>query len=127
MSNSEKIVIDLGSVRIDLSVESEPFPVCENLNHAEIQLQEEMPALEINQPAARTSFVLGALLYSRSDLERYRSRRERVKVKMAGMFSLARDIPPALALEVVESVKVYGIFHAQTDVKDALTKAGRIS
>ncbi|MBV6392695.1 MAG: hypothetical protein KPEEDBHJ_01919 [Anaerolineales bacterium] len=43
------------------------------------------------------------------------------------MVWLADDISPALALQAVDSIKVYGAFKAQGDVKEALLQAGRLS
>jgi hypothetical protein len=74
----------------------------------------------------RASYVVGAFSYNRDDLERYKARNEKVKISVVGVCNLASDIPPTLAVEVVDSIKVYGIFQASTDVKEALSKAGKI-
>ena len=49
-----------------------------------------------------------------------------MKVNVVGVFTLASDISPALAVETIETIKVYGIFQASADVKEALTKAGKV-
>ena len=61
-----------------------------------------------------------------TDLESYKAKNEKVKISVVGVCNLASDIPPALAVEVVEALKVYGIFQASAELKDALTKAGKI-
>jgi hypothetical protein len=127
MSNLDKIIIDLGSVKIDLFIEPEYCPTCENSELAGIRSQEDNSVLVNSQPRVRSSFGLGAFNYNRADLEKYKSRHERVKINAMGMFSLANDVPPTLAMEVVESVKVFGVFQAQSDVKNVLIQAGKIS
>jgi hypothetical protein len=116
MSDTEKIIIDLGSVKVDLFFEHGPHPICAHCRHAEME-----------EPVTQSSFGMGAFYINSADLEKYKSRHERVKINAVGLFSLASDISPTLAMEVVESIKVYGIFQAQSDVKSALIQAGRIS
>ncbi len=120
MSATEKIVIDLGSVKIDLMFEGGHYSTCEPSKCVEVLPQED-------KPSTQSSFGLGAFYINRSDLEKYKSRHERVKINAFGLFRLANDISPALVMEVVESVNVCGIFQAQSDVKNALMQAGRIS
>jgi hypothetical protein len=120
MSDTEKIIIDLGSVKIDLLFEGGHYSTCEHCKCAEVLPQEE-------KPSTQSSFGIGAFYINSTDLEKYKSRHERVKINAVGLFSLASDISPTLAMEVVESIKVYGIFQAQSDVKSALMQTGRIS
>lgn len=107
MSESQKIVIDLGSVRLDLSLESE------------VQLRP-MPTV------IRPSFVFGVMSYSRHDLENYRVRNEQVKVHVIGGFRLEDDISPALAVAVMDSLHIVGKFQAPDAVKTALLQSGKI-
>ena len=102
MLDSQKIIIDLGSVRLELYFE------------------DDVPAL------VRSSFALGVMNYSRADLERFRARNEKVKVRVLGGFRLADDISPALAMDVVDSIRVFGLLQARDDVKTALMQTGRI-
>ena len=113
MRENQKIVIDLGSVCLELSFEEEG-PL------------KEMETPQTSRPVVKSSFALGVMNYSRRDLEKYKSKNERVKVNVIGGFRLDNDISPALAVEVIESIKIYGIFQANSDVKDALIKAGKI-
>ena len=114
MSDMEKIIIDLGSIKLDLSFE----PACEHCKCAGVLSQEE-------KPSVHSSFGMGAFYINRADLEKYKSRHQRVKINAVGLFRLASDISPALAMEIVESVNVHGIFQAQSNVKNALMQAGR--
>lgn len=118
MSDTEKIVIDLGSVKIDLMFEGGHYSAA-HYKCADLNPQDE-------KPSTKSSCGMGAFYIDRAALEKYRSRHERVKINAVGLFRLASDITPALVMEVVESVKVHGIFQAQSDVKNALMQAGRI-
>ncbi|MBN8658141.1 MAG: hypothetical protein J0M11_20580 [Anaerolineae bacterium] len=64
--------------------------------------------------------------YSRHDLEKYKSRNERVKVRVIGGFRLDDDISPDLAMDVVDSIRVIGVFEAMDAVKHALTQSGKV-
>ena len=113
MNKNQKIVIDLGSVRLDLSFEEEgPLKVTETL--------------QTSRPVVRSSFALGVMNYSRLDLEKYKSKNERVKVNVIGGFRLDSDISPALALDVMDSIRVIGVFQAMDNVKNALMQSGKI-
>ena len=122
MTDSDKIRIDLGSVKIDLFIQ----PGYSASVKPTDSLVEE-PVREVRQPKVRSSFTLGVSSISRVSLEKYKSRNERVKVTAVGMLSLANDVSPELALQVMDSVRVIGHIEARSDVKDALLQAGRIS
>ena len=60
MNKNQKIVIDLGSVRLDLSFEEE-----DTLKVTETP--------QTSRPVVRSSFALGVMNYSRLDLEKYKA------------------------------------------------------
>lgn len=62
--------------------------------------------------------------YVRADLEQSKVKGERMNFSVVGMLKLAADIPPELAADVIESVRVRGVFQASEAVKAALV--GRI-
>ncbi|GAB1469780.1 CopG family transcriptional regulator [Chloroflexota bacterium] len=129
MTETEKITINVGAVdlgKIDLLVEQGHYSNRTDFIRSAIRSQLEKHTLEVQQTVVRSSYVIGAFYYSKADLEKYKARSEQVKMSVVGFFSLANDITPALAVEVVESIKVYGIFQAKSEVKDALMKAGKI-
>ena len=129
MTETEKITINVGAVdlgKIDLLVEQGHYSNRTDFIRSAIRSQLEKHTLEVQQAVVRSSYVVGAFLYNRADLEKYKARTEQVKVSVVGFFNLANDVSPTLAVEVVESIKVYGIFQARDDVKDALAKAGKI-
>jgi Arc/MetJ-type ribon-helix-helix transcriptional regulator len=129
MADTEKITINMNAVelgKIDLLVEQGHYSNRTDFIRSAIRSQLEKHTVEVQQTVVRASYVVGAFSYNRDDLERYKARNEKVKISVVGVCNLASDIPPTLAVEVVDSIKVYGIFQASTDVKEALSKAGKI-
>lgn len=127
MADTEKITINMNAVelgKIDLLVEEGHYSNRTDFIRSAIRSQLEKHATEVAQTVVRSSHAIGVFSYSRADLEKYRSRNEKVKFSVIGLCNLASDISPTLAVEVVESLKVYGIFQATPEVKDALAKAG---
>lgn len=129
MADTEKITINMNAVelgKVDLLVEEGHYSNRTDFIRSAIRAQLEKHAVEVQQTVVRSSYVVGAVFYNREDLEKYKEKKEKVKVNVVGIFTLASDISPALAVEVVETIKVYGIFQANADVKEALIKAEKI-
>lgn len=129
MADTEKITINMNAVelgKVDLLVEEGHYSNRTDFIRSAIRAQLEKHAVEVQQSVVRSSYVVGAFFYNRADLESYKERKEKVKVNVVGICTLATDISPALAVEVIESIKVSGIFQASADVKEALQKAGKI-
>lgn len=129
MADTEKITINMNAVelgKVDLLVEEGHYSNRTDFIRSAIRSQLEKHAVEVQQSVVRSSYVVGAVYLNREDLEKYKARKEKVKVNVVGICTLASDISPTLAVEVMETIKVYGIFQANADVKDALTKAGKI-
>ncbi len=123
MADTEKItlnmsVVDLG--QIDLLVSEGYFSSRTDCIRTAIRnlLSEHAP--QVKETVARGSFVIGALIYSRSDLEEKRLKGIRMSVKVLGVFALASDVTPELALSTIESIEVHGAFKASDEVKKAL-------
>jgi hypothetical protein len=64
--------------------------------------------------------VIGVLVHDKADLEKLKLKREKLELRLIGFLHLASDITPELALEVIESIEVRGIFQASDAVKAAL-------
>jgi Arc/MetJ-type ribon-helix-helix transcriptional regulator len=129
MSETEKITINVGAVdlgKIDLLVEQGHYSNRTDFIRSAIRSQLDKHVLEVQQSVTRHSFVVGVLYHSFADFERYKAKGEKVKANVIGVYTIAPDVPAALAEEVIESAKVYGIFQASPAVKDALAKAGKI-
>jgi|SRR6185369_4654780 len=130
MADTEKITINMNAVelgKIDLLVEEGHYSNRTDFIRSAIRSQLEKHAVEVQQTVVRASYVVGAFMYNRADMEKYKARNEKVKISVVGVCNLASDIPASLAVEVVDSIKVYGIFQASSEVKDALAQAGKIN
>ena len=123
MSDTEKITINLGGVdlgKIDLLVEHGHYSNRTDFIKTAIRSQLEKHTIELQQSVIRDSFVIGALIYNKSDFEKYRDKGEKIKITIMGLLRLDSDIPASLASEVVESIKIRGIFAASDEVKTVL-------
>jgi len=123
MPDTEKITINLGAVdlgKIDLLVEHGHYSNRTDFIRTAIRAQMEKHTDEVQQVATRESFAIGALIYNKQDFLKFKKKGEKVKMKIIGVLSLDKDIPPTLALEVVESIKVHGLLIATDELKEAL-------
>jgi len=121
--DSEKITINLGPVdlgQIDLLVEEGFYSNRTDLIRTAIRNQLAVHAQVVQDTVTRRSLVLGLQHFSRQDLEAVRASRERLRIQVLGLASMAADISPELALETIESIVVLGAFHATAAVKKAL-------
>jgi len=124
---SEKITINLGPIdlgQIDLLVEEGFYSNRTDLIRTAIRNQLALHAPVVQQTVERRALVLGMQHFSRQDLEAVRDARERLKIQVLGLASIATDVSPELASETIDSVVVLGAFHATPAVKKAL--AGKI-
>lgn len=129
MSETEKITINVGAVdlgKIDLLVEQGHYSNRTDFIRSAIRSQLDKHVVEVQQSVTRHSFGVGTFFHSLADFERYKAKGEKIKIDVIGMYKIASDVPVALAVDVVEAIKVYGIFQANNEVKDALAKAGKI-
>ena len=123
MSESEKITINLSAVdlgKVDLLVQEGLFTNRTDFIRTAIRSQLEKHTFEIQQSVTRHSFVIGVLSYDRSDLEKRKAKGEKMTLAIMGFLHLQDDITPELAAEVIESVRVRGVFVASDAVKAAL-------
>lgn len=129
MSDTEKITINLGAVdlgKIDLLVEHGHYSNRTDFIRTAIRSQLDKHNLEVQQSVTRQSYGVGAFSHSLADFERYKAKGEKIKISIVGVYNIPNDVPAALAVETIESIKVYGIFQANSALKDALAKAGKI-
>jgi Arc/MetJ-type ribon-helix-helix transcriptional regulator len=123
MSDTEKITLNLGAVdlgKIDLLVEHGHYSNRTDFIRTAIRSQLEKHTIEVQQAVVRDSFVIGVLTYSKKDFEKFKAKGEKIKMTVMGMLHLDKDIPASLAMEVVESVKVRGIFETSEELKSAI-------
>ena len=123
MSETEKITINMGAVdlgKVDLLVREGLYSNRSDFIRTAIRAQIEKHGLEVQQSVARHAYVIGALSYNRRMLERMRSEKEKLHIAVLGSLHIAKDVPAELAAEVVERIKVRGMFSASDAVKAAL-------
>jgi Arc/MetJ-type ribon-helix-helix transcriptional regulator len=123
MPDPEKITINISAVdlgKIDLLVQESLYSNRTDFIRTAIRNLLDKHSLEIQQSVTRHSYLIGALMYNKSDLEKRRLKGEKINLTLVGMLHLANDITPELACEVIESIQVRGIFHASEEVKAAL-------
>ena len=123
MSESEKITINLSAVdlgKIDLLVQESLYSNRTDFIRTAIRNLLDKHNMEIQQAVTRHSYAVGVLSYDRSDLEERKEKGEKMNITILGLLHLHDDISTELAEEVIESIKVQGIFIASDAVKKAL-------
>lgn len=123
MPDSEKVTINMNVVdlgKVDLLVQEGVYSNRTDFIRTAIRNLLDKHTFEIQQTVSRHSFAIGVLHYNHVDLEKYRAKNEKVNFKVIGLLSLDKRIPVDLALDVIESVRVHGVFHASQELKDAL-------
>jgi Arc/MetJ-type ribon-helix-helix transcriptional regulator len=123
MPDTEKITINMSAVdlgKIDLLVQEGVYSNRTDFIRTAIRSQMEKHTFEIQQSVSRHAYVIGVLSYNRADFEKSRLKGEKIKIAIVGLLHLQADISPELAADVVESIKVRGIFSASEAVKAAI-------
>jgi Arc/MetJ-type ribon-helix-helix transcriptional regulator len=123
MADLEKLTINLTPVdlgQIELLVEQGYYANRAEFIRIAIRDQIGKHADALRETAARQSQVIGAMSINQRALERHRADGHRMALRVVGFLSLADDVTPELAREVIESVHVRGIFRASAAVKEAL-------
>ncbi len=124
MPDTEKITINMSAVdlgKVDLLVQEGLYSNRTDFIRTAIRNLLDKHSLEIQQSVTRHSYGIGVFGYSCKDLERLKTKGDKLKFTVVGMLTLADDISPELAAEVIESVQVRGIFVASDAVKQALS------
>jgi Arc/MetJ-type ribon-helix-helix transcriptional regulator len=123
MPDSEKITINMSAVdlgKIDLLVQEGLYSNRTDFIRTAIRNLLDKHNLEIQQSVIRNSYVIGALIYDSVEFEKFRSKGKKIRLTIIGYLHLSDDISPQLAMDVVDSIQVRGIFHASAEVKAAL-------
>jgi Arc/MetJ-type ribon-helix-helix transcriptional regulator len=123
MSETEKITINLSAMdlgRIDLLVAEGYYSNRTDFIRTAIRKELDLHNDFVKQTVTRRTMALGVVSYSRSDFEKARQQSAQYDIQVIGTLFLADDISPELAQAVIKRVKVYGIFQASQDVKEAL-------
>ena len=122
-ADSEKITINLGFVdlgHIDLMVRDGFYSNRTDFIRTAIRNQLDRHAEVVSRSVARDTLDLGLRHYSRADLEAARAARRHLTINVLGLASIASDVTPELAREVIASVTVLGALRASQEVRRAL-------
>lgn len=123
MPELEKLTINLTPVdlgQIELLVEQGFYSNRAEFIRVAIRDQIGKHGDALRDTAARQALVFGAMTINRRSLEHDRDEGRRVALRVVGFLSIADDVSPELAREVIESVQVRGIFRASAAIKEAL-------
>lgn len=119
----EKVTINVAPVdlgKIDLLVSEGLYGSRTDLIRDAIRRLLEKHDTLVSDVVARREFVVGFTSYNRKDLERFRSKGQRIRLRVVGVGRLAGDVTPELALDVIEDISVMGAFRAPKPVLAAL-------
>jgi Arc/MetJ-type ribon-helix-helix transcriptional regulator len=123
MIETEKITINLSAVdlgRIDLLTEEGFYSTRTDFIRTAIRKELDVHADVVKQSVARRTSVVGVAVYTRRALETILEKKQKLDINVVGGVVVADDVPPALALQTIQSLKVHGVFRASQAVKDAL-------
>jgi len=125
MSETEKITINMSAVdlgRIDLLVDEGFYSNRSDFIRSAIRKELDVHRDIVIQTVSRKTMVLGAVMYSRHDLELAQAKGVVYDIKVVGAVLLDSSITPELALATISRVKIYGVLRASQEVKDALAE-----
>ena len=123
MADSEKMTININVVdlgKIDLLVEEGFYSNRTDFIRTGIRNQLDKHTDEVKQTVTRKTMVVGAVTYNRKSLEKRQAAGEKISAWVVGSLIVADDVPVELALDTIESIKVYGVIKAKQKIKDAL-------
>ena len=123
MADSEKITINMSVVdlgKIDLLVAEGFYSNRTDFIRTGIRNQLDKHSEEVKQAVTRKTMAVGVVTYGRKSLETRREAGEKVSAWVVGSLIIADDVSAELALNTIESIKVYGVLKASNKVKNAL-------
>lgn len=123
MAETEKITINMNIVelgQIDLLVEEGFYSNRTDFIRAATRSQLDQHKDAVRQTMLRRSMAVGAITYTRKDLERYQAAGERLEIRVVGVVYLPDDIPAELADETIACLQVFGLLRASDAVRAVL-------
>lgn len=125
MSETEKITINMSAVdlgRVDLLVDEGFYSNRSDFIRSAIRKELDVHRDIVIQTVSRKTMVIGAVMYSRHDLEKAQAKGVVYDIKVVGAVILDLSITPELALATISRIKIYGVLRASQEVKDALAE-----
>ena len=123
MADTEKITINLGVVdlgRVDLLVEQGFYTNRTDFIRSAIRNQIATHETELQETVKRKLLAVGVVNYSADELQEKKEKSELFDILVVGKLAIEKDVTPELALATINSIKVYGVFEASSQVKKAL-------
>jgi Arc/MetJ-type ribon-helix-helix transcriptional regulator len=123
MADSEKITINMSVVdlgKVDLLVEEGFYSNRTDFIRTSIRNQLDKHSDEVKQTVTRKTMAVGVVSYGRKSLEARQAAGEKVSAWVVGSLTIADDVSAELALDTIESIKVYGVLKASKAVRQAL-------
>ena len=120
---TEKITINLGFIdlgQIDLLVQEGFYSNRTDFIRTSIRNHLAQHAEVVKQTVARRTLILGLQHYTRQDLEAVLAAGETLDIQVLGVASIAEDVSPELALSAINSITIFGVLHARSEVRAAL-------
>lgn len=123
MADSEKITINMSVVdlgKVDLLVEEGFYSNRTDFIRTSIRNQLDRHSDEVKQSVTRKTMAVGVVGYGRKALEARQAAGEKVSAWVVGSLTIADDVSAELALDTIESIKVYGVLKVSDKVRNAL-------
>lgn len=123
MADSEKITINMSVVdlgKVDLLVEEGFYSNRTDFIRTSIRNQLDRHSDEVKQSVTRKTMAVGVVGYGRKSLEARQAAGEKVSAWVVGSLTIADDVSVELALDTIESIKVYGVLKVSDKVRNAL-------
>jgi Arc/MetJ-type ribon-helix-helix transcriptional regulator len=123
MADSEKITINMSVVdlgKVDLLVEEGFYSNRTDFIRTSIRNQLDRHSDEVKQSVTRKTMAVGVVGYGRKSLEARQAAGEKVSAWVVGSLTIADDVSAELALDTIESIKVYGVLKVSDKVRNAL-------
>lgn len=128
MSETEKITINMSVVdlgKVDLLVQEGFYQNRTDFIRTAIRSQLDKHETAVQSSIIRNAFGVGVFVCSRSGLEKSLEKGERQNYNVIGRLVIQDDVPPELAEQAIESIRLIGTLRASDEVKAILK--GRIA
>ncbi len=123
MAETEKITINMGVIdlgKVDLLVEEGFYHNRTDFIRTAIRNQLDKHDTVVQSAVVRNAYGMGIFGWARKDLEQSLAKGERRSFNVIGMLVIENDVPPELADQAIESIRVLGTFRASPEVKAVL-------
>jgi Arc/MetJ-type ribon-helix-helix transcriptional regulator len=123
MAETEKITINMSVVdlgKVDLLVQEGFYQNRTDFIRAAIRSQLDKDETAVKSSVVRNSYGMGIFEWGCKELEKALAKGERKSFNVIGMLVIAEDVPPELADQAIESIRVRGSFRASDAVKEVL-------